>query len=1331
MEEPIAVIGLDAVFPAEADSAERFYQLLLEGKSARTSVPRDRYHAEAYWHPDLERAGAVRNTTGHYLKQDVAAFDAPFFSITAEEAGAMDPQQRALLEGTYRALENATTTSASSRRTSSQLGQKDSGFASEIDSEPESQSPPCVSKSGIDAVRVGVGVAQVVTQAVASPPRPEQEPRIFVWSAHDRAGLARLRDAYRAYSASKAQVPLSKDDEPSFLRDLSYTLSARRTHHGWRSYGVAQSVDDLSRLLSNEEEESAIISRSSRVHSDPQLALVFTGQGAQWPAMGKELFAYPVFEESLREADRYLTSLGCPWSLIAELLSPVEASNIDDLTYCQPICTALQVALVDLLESWGFTPRAVIGHSSGEIAAAYAAGHLSRQAAWKITYFRGKLSGRLCDSSTMEESPHPRTTMTAVGLDLTHCTRYIDKVQALQLTPGGGRRSLEVACMNSPQSQTISGTVAEVDALVAMLQEQGSFARKLNVSVGYHSRFMMPIAEEYATLIGDGGIEERRSEMTGNMLPRFFSSTYGSNSGFDLSELQQASYWVKNLVSPVRFHEAAVTMLKEENADSSSRITDLLEVGPHGALRGGPQQHYDDASSQHQGGKSSTATTMLTDLPPYPFNHTKRYWSESRIAKNFRFPSAGRHELLGRPLVDVDDMGPAAPKVWRNWMRDLALALGKVRGESFSGLEASGVVTRAGASSSFRVDDRVFGLATCSGGALGGGFKTRVRSRDGLLARLPDDDDGGISWAQAAALPLVYTTAYGCLCERDPLRDHIFSSRDLSFQSQLLRRTNGRGVDVVLNSLAGEALRASWDCVAPFGRFVELGTGDMAANAPLGMANFARHTRFEAFDLSYLVQQKDPVIRCRTQRMFQGAMQLVLGPQFRDIRGKMPVTVFPMSDVQGAFRHMQAAKHIGKLVLEPRSDQVVPILPRTLRASFDADASYVIAGGLGGLGKSIVSWMVSRGARHLILLSRSGAETNPGRRSFVQTLEAQGVTVAAPPCDVSFRDTLQGVIRECLEVRGMLPIKGCVQGSMVLKLTHDDAQDKLLSDMSLEEWHAAIKPKVDGSWNLHHVLGPGLDFFILLSSATGVIGLPEQSNYAAGTAFQDSLARYRVMQGSPAISLDLPSVADVGFVAERPEILESLRNQGLDVLPLDEFLAVLDYYCGIPAERRKLTVADCNVVFGLALPRELEAEGITMPPLCHKDPLFRHLLQAGHSTNNSQLLANINNNKQEPRHCVALAACSSAKDAHKMVLDALVGKLARILGVEPADALDPARPLHALGIDSLVSVELRSWLARELGVQTTVLEMAGKASVRQLAEAAMARSQYTPKFKEA
>lgn len=201
-----------------------------------------------------------------------------------------------------------------SSETSSQLGHKDSGFASEIGSEPETQGrgagsgDESASPGRLSAKRGGVAAASHAAQAAVS--LQQAVPRVFVWSAHDQAGITRIRASHRTYAASKAQAGPSEEDEQSFLRDLSYTLAARRTHHGWRSYSVAQSIEDLGRSA---DDESPV-----RVHSDPRLALVFTGQGAQWPAMGKELMAYPVFQESLMEADRCLASLGCPWSLIGK-----------------------------------------------------------------------------------------------------------------------------------------------------------------------------------------------------------------------------------------------------------------------------------------------------------------------------------------------------------------------------------------------------------------------------------------------------------------------------------------------------------------------------------------------------------------------------------------------------------------------------------------------------------------------------------------------------------------------------------------------------------------------------------------------------------------------------------------------------------------------------------------------------------------------------------------------------------------------------------------------------------------------------------------------------
>lgn len=398
--------------------------------------------------------------------------------------------------------------------------------------------------------------------------------------------------------------------------------------------------------------------------------------------------------------------------------------------------------------------------------------------------------------------------------------------------------------------------------------------------------------------------------------------------------------------------------------------------------------------------------------------------------------------------------------------RDLASALGKIEEPAF-GLEAAGVVTRIGPNSNFAVGDRVFGIS------FAGVIKTFVRSSDGFLAKIPET----MSWSEAAAIPIVYTTAYAVLFETGSIgkgdsilihsaaggfgqaaiqlaqhqgaevfvtvgndekrtflettygipRDHIFSSRDLTFKAGIHRMTSGRGVDLVLNSLAGEALRATWDCVAPFGRFVELGVADINSNSRISMGNFVRNTRFEAFELAYRAVV-DPV---RTHAMFQRMVELVIYGSAAAGR-KTPITTYPLSQMQDLFRQMQSGTHIGKLVLEPHDDDTVPVvLSQKPISQFNANASYVIAGGLGGLGRSVARWMASRGAKNLILLSRRGA-THPSATEFIKELESTCDKVSAPACDVTDADTLKRVLDECLVE--MPPVKGCIQGSMVLKV---------------------------------------------------------------------------------------------------------------------------------------------------------------------------------------------------------------------------------------------------------------------------------------------------------
>lgn len=2093
---------------------------------------------------------------------------------------------------------------------------------------------------------------------LTEPPRPAH---LFVFSAYDQDGISRVRDSYDGYLSARSGHTANEAKEAEFLRDLSHTLAAKRTHHAWRAFAVADSSAAMRHGLKE-------LPTPARIKSEPRLAWVFTGQGAQWPAMGIELMEYHVFQESILAADRYLNSLGCPWSVHSEMSKNGGSSLIDDPEFCQPICTALQVALVDLLASWGVFPHAVTGHSSGEVAAAYATGAISREAAWKVAYYRGKLSSKLIRSGSQ-----PTTCMAAVGLDMKDTWAAIDRVN--QMSDQG---TLDIACMNSWQSHTVSGDAGKIDLLVEMLSAEKVFARKLNVEIAYHSQYMKAMADEYLDAMGDlqPGASWTTSKAT------FFSSTRGCS--IPLSELRKPSYWVANLVSPVRFCESATAMLKgsvdepkvngygNNGPSPSATITDILEIGPHSALKG----PLANISKQASGGaavtyhsvlrrKSSAVQTvleaagslfcqgydvdlaavngaaslsdqkplMLVDLPSYPFNHSKEYWTEGRISKNFRLRPAGRHELLGAPTADWNknnaiwrnyirlsenpwiedhvvsgdvlypaagmlvmaieasrqvadkdrvlrgftfkdvsfhealrvpddaqgieshfylrpyretslpgtsawdefqlwtfnndewrehcrglvqteyegdqscddrgiqeqcnkalqdarstctsriaveklyrnfkeaglDFGPTfrtlsdvrtdsdirllanvnsplakireimpahyvephlvhpamldgvvhaslaplvsgsrgtqqprvpvfAKKLWvsaspssehgayvvstqasrrgrteteasvtaihretgvpmvyasglvfktlpgggpqdsasllhdsynvewapdptflnqsqaskifglsmsaednpSSWMEDCeALCLAYIRrflgsvtrdriermedhhvkyvtwmehvsrnatkalvsdieeleakvqarntpegvliiavgqaleqmlggplnpldvifkdkiaenvyryglgsqrcyeqlcnymdalahknpamkvleigagtggatrpvmqtltgngqryqsycftdispsffeqareifkdelgnmefrvlnvendpleqgfeaekydlvvaanvlhatkkidtslsnvkkllrpggklllfeitnievllshfcfgtlpgwwlsedkdrrwgplmsaptwnhhlslsgftgvdmafqdfpgsehqmssilvstvpegqaapgptamtyivvdemsaqqaevanqlsgilnenkspceivslsglgpqdlqhaacivlvelrssllqdmtesmfsaikrmtsqcksllwvtrggnanapdpdtemvsglarvarserpdfkfvtvsfeqsetsdtivdklqmilmaqdgdensfrvtggityvprlvkaeyltehirsqtgpldvvqmqlGEDSSralalqvgapgqldtlrfeddalfntplahgevefkamacglnttdvmsalgktedspvGLEAAGIVTRVGPASRFQVGDRVFGLSVT------GTVKTHVRSEDGFLVKKPEC----LSWAEAASVPVAYTTAYAILHDSGTIRkgdtilvhsaatalgqaavqlsqlagaevfatvedddkrhfiettygvprDHISSARNGTFKADIQRTTNGSGVDIVLNTLGEDMFTETLGCVARFGRLVDIRSGDVGSDTRVSLGDLQRkNIRYETFDLRYRALN-DAV---RTQRSFRGMVeQLSLRGPKSTIR-RTPISTHTFSQLPDVFRQMQSGVHIEKLVLQPHDEDEVLVLPRREPAcQFDHNATYVIAGGLGGLGRSVARWMALRGAKNLILLSRRGP-VQAAAKELVKELEAICDKVATPACDVTNSASLREVIGECLTI--MPPIRGCIQGSMVLK-------DNRLDDMTLEEWNDAVRPKVTASRNLVDNLGRNLDFFILLSSTVGITGGPEQANYAAGNTFQDALARHLASQGVHAVSLDLPIVRGVGYVEERPELLDHLRSMGWAFMEEDEFYAALDYHCRAPTGPTPAVRA--QVLPRFWLPQQTASEGRELPSW-RADPLFGQLAVSSSATCATAAADGKAETAKAVNHAALLAAAASPEEAAQVALDAFLLKVSRVLSVEVSN-LDPARPLHAYGVDSLVAVELRSWLAKELKAEVSVFDMTNASSIAQVASIAATRS---------
>lgn len=441
-------------------------------------------------------------------------------------------------------------------------------------------------------------------------------------------------------------------------------------------------------------------------------------------------------------------------------------------------------------------------------------------------------------------------------------------------------------------------------------------------------------------------------------------------------------------------------------------------------------------------------------------------------------PDAGTD--LHQDYLEVD------PKAFGVNFRDVMVAMGQVRGEAM-GFECSGFVSRVGAGAAaqgFKAGDRVAVL-------LRGHYSNRVRLHWTSAVHIPED----MTFEVAASIPMSFTTAYVSLFDMANLRkgesvlihaasggfgqaaillaqsvgaeifvtigtemkrdfiikrygvhpDHIFFSRDTSFAAGVVSATQGRGVDVVLNTLAGALLQESFNCIAPFGRFIEVGKRDLELNSSLEMGSFARNGSFSHIDLLMLGEHRGVQIH----RVLTDIMRLF---KERTIRPVDPITAYPISDIEKTFRLMQAGKHMGKIVLSVKSDDLVPVsrylcfvasgtcltpilqvLPSIPSAKFSADCSYLIVGGLGGIGRSVCHWMADRGAKQLIVLSRS-ANAQEKAGPFVAEMRKVGCSIRAVGCDISDLTELKMALEGC--AHEMLPVRGVIQGAMVLQVCH-------------------------------------------------------------------------------------------------------------------------------------------------------------------------------------------------------------------------------------------------------------------------------------------------------
>lgn len=644
--------------------------------------------------------------------------------------------------------------------------------------------------------------------------------------------------------------------------------------------------------------------------------------------------------------------------------------------------------------------------------------------------------------------------------------------------------------------------------------------------------------------------------------------------------------------------------------------------------------------------------------------------------------------------------------------RDIMVATGLIPpsspfpGAAPVGGECAGVVSAVGAGvTHLRVGDRVFGVGQ-------GCFGSHVVAHADWLMPIPRD----MPYEAAATLPIVAFTVQhslhrvarlaagetvlvhgaaggvglaalqyaqsvgaeviataGTPAKRDLLHllgvQHVLDSRSLHFAEQILDLTGGQGVDVVLNSLAGEPMVRSLNLVKPYGRFVELGKRDLLADTSLPLGPFLRNLSFHSVDVLPLMTGNSAMAQAHFAAITDAVTRKTYMP--------LPHRAYPAARIGEAFTCLQHSRHIGKVVIT--FDDDVPVHVTDEPGALDAAATYLITGGLGGFGAATARHLAARGARHLTLMSRRGS-SSPEAPGLIADLRAAGADVTVHAADAADEADLRHIL-DTIDASGRR-LAGIVHAAMVL----DDAP---LSELSDDRLRAVISPKMTAGRLLDALTRQReLDFFIVYSSASALAGNARQAPYVAANYALDTLMRERHRHGDHGLAVQWSVIADAGFVDREGRVAE-LDAYGLKPLTAKEALAKLD---------RLLTHSSSPVVsVAHADWKQLHR---VLPNL--SAPRTAHLLPEQSDTEATDLL----------HHALTDASCEQALT---IVEDTLADLLASVLQ-STAERIDRTRRLDLLGMDSLMALELTVQIQQRIGIDVPVVELAQAESLKALAQ---------------
>ncbi len=630
--------------------------------------------------------------------------------------------------------------------------------------------------------------------------------------------------------------------------------------------------------------------------------------------------------------------------------------------------------------------------------------------------------------------------------------------------------------------------------------------------------------------------------------------------------------------------------------------------------------------------------------------------------------------------------------------RDVMWAMGLLPEEALEdgfagatiGMELAGTVVQVGAGvTDLAPGDRVMGIGPAA-------FSTHVRVRRDGVTKFPESLD----FAGASTVPVAFLTAYyamvhlghvepgetilihgaaggvglaalqiaklkgavviataGTVEKRRFLEamgaDHVFDSRSLDFVTRVRGVTGGEGVDLVLNSLFSEAMERSLELVKPFGRFLELGKRDYYSDRKIGLRPFRRNISYFGIDADQLLVNLPSI----TKKIFTEIGRLFDAGDLQPL----PYRAFGYDEISSAFRLMQNAGHIGKIVIQPPvagRDKVTVASPAPMH--LDGDGMFLVAGGIGGFGLVAADWLVAKGARHIALCSRRGvadAET----LAAIAKWNAQGVTVLVRACDITDETEVSALLGE---LRAVAPLKGVIHAAMVL----DDA---LLSNLTPERNRPVVEVKVRGAELLDRLTAEDkLDVFLLFSSATTMLGNPGQANYVIANGYLEGLARARRAAGKAGLAVGFGAIADTGFLARNTEVNELLAKRiGKTAMKARTALEQVERY---------MVADDGSVDAAAVMIAEVDWAAVKMLPISQASIFETVIRSAGSQQSQAE------GNRVDLEEMIM---GKSADDAQSLLHAVVAAEIATILRVTE-DSITPEKVLKDIGLDSLMAMEL-------------------------------------------